>query len=196
MRGLKRERILRVLLTEPKPLSKNELSKRANCTRQWIILFLRELEKKKLIKETKVVDPAGLIKFWLIIHKKPKKYREYMIKVPLKLLNKTKLDYALTTYQAENIVQHHLFPSRIDIYIKEENLQTWHSLLLKEGLYGKGNVRTIVTEEHTFYGKRKLNSIFVVSLPQLIIDLFTEGGPAAEAAEMLLARLKKHVSRI
>jgi DNA-binding Lrp family transcriptional regulator len=194
MRGLKREMILRVLLAESKSLSKNELSKRANCSRQWVILFLRELEKKKLVKKTKVVDPAGLIKFWLTIHKKPKKYQEYMIKEPLKLLKKTKSDYALTTYQAENIVQRHLFPSRIDIYIKEEDLQAWHSFLLKEGLYGKGNVRTIVTEEQTFYGKRKLNGLSVVSLPQLIIDLFTEGGPAAEAAEILLAQLRKHVS--
>ncbi|MEK6948732.1 MAG: hypothetical protein AABX13_04670 [Nanoarchaeota archaeon] len=194
MRGLKRERILRVLLTESKLLSKNELSKRANCTRQWVILFLRELEKKKIIKKTAVVDPAGLVKYWLTIHQKPKKYREYMVKEPLKLLKKAKLDYALTTYQAENVVQHHLFPSRIDVYIKEDDLQTWHSLLLKEGLYGKGNVRVIITEEHIFYGKRKLNGLFTVSLPQLIIDLLTEGGPAAEAAEMLLPKLKKHVS--
>src|SRR3989344_2121497 len=191
MRGLKRERILRVVLAEPKPLSKNELSKRANCSRQWIILFLRELEKRRLVKGTTVVSPAGLTAYWLTIHKKTKKYREYMVKEPLRFLRKTKLPYALTTYQAENMVQHHLFPSRIDMYIKEEDLQAWHSLLLQEGLYGKGNVRMIVAEEHTFYGKRKLDGLSVVSLPQLIIDLFTEGGPAAEAAEMLLAR---HVS--
>ncbi len=194
MRGLKRERILRVLLTETRVLSKNELSKRAQCTRQWVIQFLRELEKKKFVKGTKVVNPTKLIKYWLGVHKKPKKYREYMIKEPLKLLKKIKLDYALTTYQAENIVQHHLFPSRIDIYIKEEDLQKWHILLLKEGLYGKGNVRIVVAEEHVTYGKRKINGLFIVSLPQLIIDLFTEGGPAAEAAEMLLTKLKKHVS--
>ncbi len=196
MRGLKRERILRVLLTESKLLSKNELSKKAQCTRQWVILFLRELEKKKLAKGTKVIDPAGLVKYWLTIHKKPKKYREYMVKEPIKLLKKTKLDYALTTYQAENIVQRHLFPSRIDIYIKEEDFQIWHSLFLKEGLYGKGNVRIIVAEEQVTYGKRKINGLFIVSLPQLIIDLFVEGGPAAEAAEILFAKLEKHVSRI
>lgn len=193
MRGLKQERILRVLLTEPNSLSKNELSKRANCTRQWVILFLRKLEKKKLVKKTKIVDPAELIKYWLTIHKKPKKYREYMVKEPQKLLKKTKLDYVLTTYQAENMVHHHIFPSRTDIYIKEKDLQKWHSLLLKKGLYGKGNVRITVAEEEVTYGKRKINGLFVVSLPQLIIDLYTEGGPAAEAAEMLLVKLKKHV---
>jgi len=194
MRGLKRERILRVLLSENKTLSKSSLSKKAHCTRQWVILFLRELEKKKLVKGTKVTNPKGLIKYWLTIYKMPWKYKEYMIKEPLQLLTKVELNYALTTYQAENIVQHHLFPSRIDIYIKEEDLQKWHSLLLTKGLYGKGNFRIIMAEEHVCYGKRKLNGLFIVSLPQLIIDLFAEGGPAAEAGEMLLAKLKKNVS--
>ena len=194
MRGIKQERILRVILTEEKNLSKNELSKRAHCTRQWVILFLKGLEKKKLVKGTKVIDSIGLIKYWLSIHERPKKYREYMIKEPLQLLKKVKLDYALTSYQAENLIQHHLFPSRIDIYINEEDLQKWHSLLLKKGLYGKGNFRIILSEEQVKYGKRKLNSLFVVSLPQLIIDLFVEGGPAQEAAELLLLKIKKHVS--
>ncbi len=194
MRGQKRERILRVLLVEPQLLSKNELSKRAECTRQWVILFLRKIEKKKLVKDTKVIDKKKLLKYWLKIHKKPKKYREYMVKEPLRVLKKSKLKYALTTYSAENLLQRYLFPSRTDIYIKKEDLQTWHSLLTKEGLYGKGNIRIIVAEEHVLYGKRKLNGLFVVSLPQLIIDLFTEGGPAEEAAEMLLIKLKKHVS--
>ena len=84
MRGLKRERILRVLLTETKPLSKNELSKKAQCTRQWVILFLRELEKKKLVKETKVLNPAGLIRYWLTFHKKLKKYRLYFMTLEIK----------------------------------------------------------------------------------------------------------------
>ena len=189
MRGKKRERILRILLSGSKTLSKNELSKKAGCSRQWVILFLRELEKKGFAKGTEVKDAEGLIRYWISIHKKPKKYREYMIKEPLKLLKKSKLDYALTTYQAENIVQHHLFPSRIDIYIKESDLQKWHEFLVKKGLYGKGNVRIIAEDEYLICNKRKLNNLFVVSLPQLIIDLFTEGGPCEEAAEMLIKRL-------
>ena len=190
MRGFKRERILRVLFNESKPLSKNELSRRANCTRQWVILFLRGLGKKKLVKGTKVTDKIKLLKYWLSIHKKPRKYREYMIREPLKLLRKINLDYAITTYQAENVLQRHLFPSRIDIYIRERDLQQWHKTITKEGLYGKGNFRVIITDEHVMYGKRKINNLHIVSLPQLIIDLFKEGGPCEEAAEMLLRRLK------
>lgn len=190
MRGQKQEQILRVLLTEPKPLSKNELSKRAGCTRQWIILFLRELEKDYLVKKTKILNRKKLLKYWLELHQKPKKYREYMVKDPLKFLKNTKLAYVLTTYQAENLIQHYLFPTRTDFYIKEEDLPKWHNLMTKNGLYGKGNVRIIVADEHIMYGKRKIQKLNLVSLPQLILDLFTEGGPAAEAAEMLLKKLK------
>ena len=194
MRGEKRERILRVLLAETMPLSKNELAKRTKCTRQWIILFLKELEKQGLIKEIKVTNPKKLIEYWLAIHERPTKYKEYMVKNPLELLKTTSLDYALTTYSAENIVHHYLFPHRNDIYVKEEDMEKWHNLMMKDGLYGGGNVRIIPSNEHVFYKSKKIHDLFVVCLPQLIIDLFTESGVCGEAAEMLVERLE-HVQR-
>ena len=189
MRGDKRERILRVLLNSKEALSKNELSKRADCSRQWVILFLKELEKKKLVKDTAPSNRKKLLEYWANLAKKPRKFRSYMVKEPLELLKKSKLDYALTTYQAENIVQHYLFPSRIDIYINEEDLNSWHSLMTKNGLYGKGNGKVIVADPHVMYGKRIIDGLSIVSLPQLIVDLTQEGGPCKEAAEMLLKRL-------
>ncbi len=194
MRGHKQDRILRVLLTEDKPLSKNELSKRAGCTRQWVILFLRQLEKKGFVKGTKVADQVKLLKYWLNIYKRPNKYREYMIQNPLEFLKKAELDYAATTFYAENILQRFLFPSRLDIYIKEKDLEKWHKLLTNNGLYGRGNFRIIISDEHVMYKKRKINGIYIVCTPQLIIDLLKEGGPCEEAAEMLLQKLKKNVS--
>ena len=107
---------------------------------------------------------------------------------PLAIPKKTHLDYALTTYQAENLVQRFLFPARTDIYIRKEDLEKWHSLMIENGLYGKGNVKIISVDEHTMYNKDKINGIYTVSVPQLIIDLMKEGGPAAEAAEMLKKR--------
>jgi len=186
MRGHKQERIMRVLLAEEEGLSKSAIAIKAQCTRPWVILFLKKLEKLGLVKGTNVISRKSLIKYWRGVHKKPKSFRSYMVKEPLKLLKETKLDYALTTYQAENIVQHHLFPSRIDLYIKEEDLDKWHELMTKNGLYGKGNVRIIMTDEHVMYKKRKLEGLYVVSLPQLIIDLFDEGSVCEEAAQMLM----------
>ena len=111
-----------------------------------------------------------------------------MVKDPLGLLKKTKMNYALTTYQAENIVHHYLFPSRTDLYINEEDLEGWHELMTKNGLYGKGNVRILIADKHAMFGKKKINNLWIVSLPQLIIDLTREGGPAGEAAQMLMGR--------
>jgi DNA-binding Lrp family transcriptional regulator len=188
MRGNKRERILRVLLNN-EVLSKNEISKKANCSRQWVILFLKNLEKLNLIKETKIINKKNLLKYWISISKKPNKYKLYMVKDPLNILEKTNLEYALTTYQAENIVQKFLFPSRFDFYIKKEDENKWHKLLLEEGLYGKGNVKVIIQDEHIMYNKRKLNELSIVSIPQLIVDLYNESGPCREASEMLMEKL-------
>ena len=142
MRGDKRERILRVLLNckEKDSLSKNEISKLALCSRQWVIKFLRELKLKKLAEGTKITYKREAIKYWISISKKHQNYKSYMVKEPLKLLESTNLEYALTTYQAENLVQQYLFPSIIDLYVKEEDKDKWHSLMTKNGLYGKGNV--------------------------------------------------------
>lgn len=186
MRGDKQERIIRVLLNEKEHLSRYKLASKAECSKTWIIQYLKKLERLNIVKGTKVINPIALFDVWKFIHKRPKNFRSYMVKEPLKLLKETNLDYALTTYQAENIVQHHLFPSRLDIYIKEKDLEKWHKLMTKNGLYGKGNVRVIIADEHVMYNKRKIDGLNIVSEPQLIIDLLEEGGPCFEAAEMLL----------
>lgn len=191
MRGKLRERILRVLFeAKDESLSKMEISKRAECSRPWVIAFLKELENKRLVKGTRIVNKTTLLNYWVDIANKPKKHRDYMVKEPLELLKKAEMEYALTTYQAENIVQHYLFPSRIDLYIKEKDMDKWHALIMKNGLYGKGNVKLIIADdEQVMYGKRVINSLKIVSIPQLIVDLKNEGGPCVEAAQMLIKRL-------
>lgn len=84
------------------------------------------------------------------------------------------------------IRRRNLYPSRIDLYIKEEELDRWHSLMTKNGLYGKGNVRIIITDEHVMHMRMKLEGLYVVSRPQLIIDLYDEGGVCEEAGELLM----------
>jgi DNA-binding Lrp family transcriptional regulator len=188
MRGDKRERILRVLLNNS-TLSKIEISRQAGCTRQWVIRFLRQLQAQGFVKDTTPIDKKRLLGYWIIIARKPAGFRDYMIKDPLDVLRRSNYEYALTTYQAENIIQHHLFPSRIDIHIKEKDMEAWHDILTKNGLYGKGNFRAIVSDEHVMYKKRVIDGLSIVSLPQLIVDLTVEGGPCKEAADMLLRRL-------
>ncbi|MCK5030611.1 MAG: hypothetical protein KAR64_04030 [Thermoplasmatales archaeon] len=188
MKGKKQERILRILLKYPGgSLSQYRIAKEAGCSHVWVIKFLRTLEQKKLVEKTKVINVQGMFSYWQEINKYPL-YREYNIQNPLDLLKKTNLKYALTTYHAETLTQHYLFPSRIDIYIKEQNFQAWHKLLTKRGLVGKGNVRILIDDEHVFYSNIKKKGLRIVSIPQLILDLLREEGVAVEASQMLIKR--------
>jgi hypothetical protein len=191
-RGTLRERIIRTLLVEPNgTITKYKLAKMAGVSFPWTHEFLNKLQAQKLVKGTEVTDYAGLINYWLQIKTKPEK-RDYMHKSPLDLIQTSKLPYALTTYQAENLVQHYLFPSRIDLYIKKEDMDKWHKELTAEGLVGKGNLRLLIADEHVFYGAFKRQNLTVVSIPQLIVDLLQEGGVCTEAAEKLISKVEHH----
>jgi hypothetical protein len=192
-RGRLQEHIIRVLLVEPDgSLTKYKLAKKAESSFPWTHELLNKLEALKLVKGTTVTDYAGLIKYWLQVKTEPEK-KDYMHKDPTKLIQKTELPYALTTYQAENLVQHYLFPSRTDLYIKAEDAEEWHNKLTAEGLVGKGNLRLLVADAHVFYGTFKRQGLTVVSIPQLIVDLLEEGGVCTEAAEKLIQKVEQHV---
>ncbi len=192
-RGTLREQIIRVLLVEPDgSLTKYRLAKKAQCSFPWTHEFLLKLQKLNLADGTKVTNYQGLIKYWLEIKTKPEK-KEYMHKDPVSLLKNTKIQYALTTYQAENLVQRYLFPSRTDLYVERKDTEEWHKLLTAEGLVGKGNIRLLIADNHVFYGCFKRQNLNVVCIPQLIVDLFQEGGVCTEAAEKLLQKVKQHV---
>jgi hypothetical protein len=192
-RGTLRERIIRVLLVEPDgSLTKYAIAKKAQCSFPWAHEFLRKLEKLSLISGTKVTNYPALIEYWLQVKTKAEK-KEYMHKDPINLLKKAKLHYALTTYQAENLVQRYLFPSRIDFYIERKDAEKWHMLLTAEGIVGKGNVRLLIADDHVFYGSFKRQNLNVVCIPQLIVDLFEEGGVCTEAAEKLLQKVEHPV---
>ncbi|OGS39880.1 MAG: hypothetical protein A3K77_03900 [Euryarchaeota archaeon RBG_13_31_8] len=188
MKGKKQERILRILLKTPDgSLSIYRIAKEANCSHVWVIKFLRKLEKINLVKKTKIKDIQSVFYYWLKISKFPL-YREYNIQNPLDFLKKINLMYAITTYYAESFTQHYLFPSRVDIYVREQDIQEWHKRLTKKGLVGKGNMRILIDDEHVFYSNIKKEGFRIVSTPQLILDLLREEGVAIEAAQMLIKR--------
>lgn len=192
-RGTLRERIIRILLNEPTgKLTKYRIAKEAQCTFPWVHEFLKKLQMKGLVEKTTVKDYNGLTKYWLEVKTKPEK-TEYMHKDPLSLLRTTELLYALTTYQAENLVQHYLFPSRIDLYIRREDEDLWHKLITQEGLVGKGNLRLLITDNHVFYHSTERRKLKIVSLPQLIVDLLEEGGVCTEAAQKLLEKVAPNI---
>jgi DNA-binding Lrp family transcriptional regulator len=192
-RGLVRERVLRILLNNPSgDLTKYRVAKESEGTYPWIHELLEKLEKDGVVKGTRVKDFKKLIALWQKWQVRPNK-KEYMLRNPIDILRKIKLQYALTTYQAENIVQNYLFPSRVDFYIRGKERDEWHRILSREGLVGRGNTRVLIGDEHVFYGSFERNGLRVVSLPQLVVDLLNEGGVCVEAAEKLLRKVSKNV---
>jgi len=184
-----KSRLARALLNHPEGhLTKYRIAKLAECKYPWAHAVFEKLEEEGIVEETKVKDFKRLFSLWQKWDPEPES-REYMVKNPLEILKNTKLEYALTTYQAENIVQDYLFPTRTDFYIKVIDKIKWHELLIEEGLVGKGNTRILITDEHAFYNSFTRNGLTIVSIPQLVHDLLNEGGVCIEAGEMLLQQV-------
>jgi len=190
-RGKITERILRVLLNEPEgTLSKYELEKKACASHSWVHEFLGIMESENYIVGTKVKDYSALITYWVKLRKKPTKKKNFQVRDALNMLKNVNLEYALTTYQAENLVNNYLFPSRTDIYIYEKDMDKWKNIILERGLLGGGNFRLLMdVDKHVFYKSFKKEYLKIVSIPQLIVDLYLEGGNASEAADMLKEKL-------
>ena len=186
-RNIKNLRIMRALMAHPQgELTKYRISQIAGCSVPWVIEFLRKLEKEGITKKTKLLNRDKLIAYY--VESIPKAtYFECYVQNPLQFLKGSSLPYALTTYGAENLTSHHLFPTRYDIYIRKDDSDAWKHLIAKEGLLGKGNLRIIPTHDNAIFSEgRKVKGVQLVSLPQLMIDLKKEGGVAEEAFAMLV----------
>ena len=188
-------RVARILLNEPNgTLTKYRIAKLAESGYPWIHNLLKKLEQQGIIQKTKVKNFKSLMEWWKRWQPTPD-YRDYMIQKPLELLQETNLEYALTTYQAENKIQNYLFPSRTDIYIHPSDKLKWHELLVQNGLVGKGNMRILIGDEHIFHKSFKVKNFTLVSVPQVILDLYNEGGVGIEAGDMLVEKMEKDALR-
>ncbi|MDO8538368.1 MAG: hypothetical protein Q7S21_05780 [archaeon] len=202
MTRTKIKRMLALLLDyEYKLGSKYGLAKKAGCSPSWAIKFIKKLEKKGLVKNLKVINAKGLFELFHKLRPKKMVSRSYSIysfesvDKLIQLFKKSNKEYAFTTYIAENILQKYLFNHRTEAYIKKEDLQEWHKQLTAIGTYGGGNVRIIVSANDELFNKKIIGKkkAYLVNLPQLISDLYAEGGSAGEAADMLLEKLVKTI---
>jgi hypothetical protein len=97
--------------------------------------------------------------------------------------------------QAENLIQHYLFPSRTDLYIKTEDKEKWHTLIVTEGLVGKGNMRLLTTDPHVFYNSFKQQGLNIASIPQLIAWTFSKKTAYARKLRRNLERVHSKYKR-
>lgn len=185
-RGFKKVRILRVLLNHAGgDLTKYRVAKLADVSEPWCREYTSRLEDRGLLQDTTVLKPQKLYEEWSEIRIKPNQLT-VAIQQPMTLLKETELQYAVTTYQAENLIQGLLFTSTTDFYIAPSEIKDWLDIVEEQGLLGGGNTRLRATDSHVFYNSQQRDGFQVVSTPQLIVDLLEEGGPCEEAASKLI----------
>lgn len=185
-RGFNKERIIRTLLNHSGDgLTKYRVAQLSGASEPWTRQYTEQLEEQGLVHGTSVVAPRELYQVWLE-HRIAPNQLEISLQQPLDLLAETDLQYAVTTYHAENLHQGFLFPSTTDFYVAPEEIDAWLGVVEEKGLLGGGNTRIRVLDDHVFYNQQTIEGFSTVSLPQLILDLLAEGGPCADAAEKLI----------
>ncbi len=196
-KNIKSKRIILELLHHPEgKLTKYRIAKETGTNISWVIHFLKKLEQNKLIKNTKVTDFNRLIDYYLTLDVIIKTFESH-VPQSLEYLKKVKRDYALTTYSAENLISHHLFPSRTDFYIRREDVEEWKKELFKKGLIGKGNLRLIIApDNYLFKFTQKIKDLKVVTIPLLMIDLKREGGVCLQAYEYLVKKICMKIKKL
>jgi len=189
-RNIKNIRIIKRLLESPDgSWTMYGLSKVSGASQPFGWKLVHSLVAKGLLSGTKVIDIEGLARYAAKLLPKPRSMTEFYVPEPVKFLRKNVKNYALTTYFGENLVTHHLFPTRCDAYILEADLKRLKPMIFKEGLLGKGNIRLMVPVDTNIIDEaRRIRGTLVVSQGQLLIDLVREGGVCMEAFEMMVSQ--------
>jgi predicted AAA+ superfamily ATPase len=182
------ERIFRVLLSRKIPdLTWYRIAKEADVSYGWAHRVLKRLETRELIKGTEIIEPRELFQLWAS-RKDLRVYREYHVQDPSAFLKSADLRFAFTGYFAESLVGHYLFPRYMEIYIYQNEARRWNDLITKSGYVGKGNLQVILADEHVFFESDRVNGSPLVSIQQLIVDLYRTGVECTEAADLLVRR--------
>ena len=182
------ERIYRVLLSrrldEP---SWYRVAREADVAYGWAHRVLGALERDGILDGRRLVDPPALFALWA---SRPDRrvYREYHVRDAGELIRDSGMDHALTGYAAENLVGHYLFPRYHEVYVRPGDAAAWHDLMTSRGLVGRGNVQVILADGHVFYERQEVDGWSLVSVQQLIVDLYRTGVECAEAADLLVGR--------
>lgn len=189
-RNIKNIRIIRRLLERPDgSWTMYALAKDSGASQPFGVKMIRKLESMGFVSRTKVTDLAGLARYGASIIPGPLVTANFYIPEPVEFLKKSNERYAITTYFAENLVTHHLFPSRCDAYMTAEGLNRTRKRLWKKGLAGAGNLRLMIpVDERIIDEARVIHGTSVVSFGQLMIDLVKEGGVCIEAFDILVNR--------
>lgn len=201
-----RDRILRTLLSSnargvPRKgeaiHSMYALAQRSGASFPWVHEVTKGLIDQGWIDEDlQIKDAAAVFAWWRDNTIKPT-IKSFHVPDPAStieaLATDTVFPYAITTYYAENRLQGHLFPRRMDAYIRKSDLPHAKKALLDHGAQlGGTNFRFWIRDDalldEAFEVSQGPARLRYAPVAQVILDLMFEGGSAGEAADMLIER--------
>lgn len=178
------------------------LAKSTRVSFPWVHEVVTDLKNRGWIgsKDPLHVTNVAALYDWWKHHKTPVQTHNFYAADPASLIRdllEQDLPYAVTTYHAENFWQSHLFPRRIDAYVRTGDLTAIKSYLVSHGAQiGGTNLRLWTGDdqvvEERFSAKPINDQLLLAPLPQVIVDLLREGGSAGEAGELLIQRGYPH----
>lgn len=211
-----RDRILRFLLGTtarnvqlplnyaPPVTSRFELSIRADAAHNWVYSTLRVLEENGWIKTEdglRLLDAPAVYRWWKGVRTRPTVHG-LQVAEPHRALNAlmhdTKIPVAVTTYYAENVYQGHLFPRRLDCYVRARDVDRARAMLVEnlDAKIGGLNFRLMVGDDRLLDESLRMAADSIATdyapFPQVVLDLMSEGGSCGEAAEMLVEKAYSH----
>lgn len=171
----------------------------------WVYEILDELQARGITSPSnplQVADAAAAFAWWAENRTVPT-VSSFHVADPLplasRLLSDGQVPNALTTYYAENRYQGHLFPRRLDAYVRLDQLHTARQVVLDAGgQLGGTNFRLFagddgILEERVLHESGPLRLAYA-PIPQVILDLIHEGGSAREAADLMINREFPHAT--
>ena len=160
---------------------------------------MNQLRQVGILRGTRVANYERFFEFWALIAEKPRAVDFFIGKPEGFFRPQTARSFAITTYGAEAMRYGYLNVARLDLYILAKDEEFWRTRAEDRGaVRGNGNLRLLVGDPDLIRTSKledravpfldAPSALPAVGDPQLVLDLYREGGPAVEAAGRIVEK--------
>jgi len=204
MRVILKERVFRLFLNRiDEWISFKDIFIETGLKKPYISRILKSLLLEGLLirdgDRFHVVDYKGIFRKWIEIRDKIDLLKYFYVYPQVykinRILEDNGVEYAVTGLFAENIIHGYTPISGVEIYLDSSIFLDIVEMLGEKGLlksFGKGNLILIPYDKHVFYGKFFLRGWWIVSFPQLALDLVLSKKYGDIGYKLLEEWLEKH----
>ena len=164
----------------------------------WVNEVLSELQANGWVDSNRplqVLDPHAVFAWWRQ-RRAPPRIHGFQAQDPKLLahqLAERGVHNAITTFYGENQHHGHLFPRRMDTYVRLDELPRAREIIIELGGQLGGTNFRLWTGDDAVVDDRQPGApgplrLDFAMVPQIILDLYLEGGSAAEAAALMVKK--------